>query len=360
MAGEPLAARRGGLRERLADVGGSALLVVHPPNIRYLTGFQGGGALLLAADGPDTLFIVRMNESQARVEVGEDVAVAIAAERPLETTREHLAGHEGVVVFEQDRLSVAQYQAWESAGGPPLEGVSGWVEGLRTVKSIPEREAIARAAGIAVDAFEAVLPEIRPGVTELHLASRLEHELRQRGSERFPFDTIVQFGERAALPHAEPGGRALARGEVALFDFGAVVDGYCSDVSRTVACGSPDPRLSDAYRVVDRARYAAMDGLCGGIEGRRADALARDLIEEAGHGLAFTHSLGHGIGLEVHEDPRLWKGNASPVPVGAVVTLEPGIYIEGLGGVRIEDDFVVAAASARPLARTAPDELIVL
>ncbi|MGH7549218.1 MAG: M24 family metallopeptidase [Gemmatimonadota bacterium] len=356
----PLAARRAGLRERLASAGGSALLVVHPPNICYLSGFRGGGALLLTADGPDTLFVVPMNEAEARGEVGEDVAVAVATRRPLETAREHLAGNEGVVAFEKDRLSVAQHEAWESAGGSPLEGVSGWVEGLRVVKSTPERETIARAAGIAVDAFEAVLPEIRPGVTELQLAARLERELREQGSERFPFDTIVQFGERAALPHAEPGGRPLARGEVALFDFGAVVDGYVSDVSRTVSCGSPDPRLSEAYRVVDLARRAALDGLRGGIEARRADALARDVIEEGGYGPAFTHSLGHGIGLEVHEDPRLWKENGDPVPAGAVVTLEPGIYIQGLGGIRIEDDFVVGAAGARALARPAPDELVVL
>jgi Xaa-Pro aminopeptidase len=360
VAGEPLAARRAGLRGRLVDAGGSALLVLHSANIRYLTGFGGGGVLLLMADGSDILVVVRLNEAEARMAVGRGIALTVAAERPLETARECLAGHAGPVVFEKDRLSVAQYETWESAGGPRLEGVSGWVEALRAVKSTLERETIARAAELAVDAFDAVLDEIRPGVTELQLVTRLERELRERGSERFPFDTIVQFGERAALPHADPGARALARGEVVLFDFGAVVDGYVSDVSRTVACGAADHRLKEAYRVADLARRAAMDGLKAGIEGRGADGLAREVIEDAGFGPAFLHSLGHGIGLEVHEDPRLWRGNADPVPDCAVVTLEPGIYIEGLGGIRIEDDFVVGTAGARPLTRTAPDELLVL
>ncbi len=353
------AGRRVALRERLVAAGRSALLVVHPPNIRYLTGFRGGGALVVEADGSDTLVTVRMNESQAREEIDGGVELAIAKRRPLETAREHLGGRDGVV-FEEERLTVAGHREWEAAGGPPLEGVSGWVEQLRAVKSIPERDAIARAAEIAVDAFYAVLPEVRPGVTELQLAARVERELRERGCERFAFDTIVLFGERAALPHAEPGGRALATGEVALFDFGAVVAGYVSDVSRTVSCGPPDPRLERAYRIVGLARRAAVDGLKGGLEARNADALAREVIEEGGFGPAFIHSLGHGIGLEVHEDPRLWKENADPVPTGAVVTLEPGIYIKRLGGIRIEDDFVVEAERTRPLALPAPDDLVVL
>ncbi len=359
MAGEPLKARRASVRQRLADAGGSALLVLHSPNIRYLTGFGGGGVLLLMADGSDTLVVVRLNESEARMAVGQGITITVAAERPLDTTRELLAGHEGLVLFEKDRLSVAQYEKWES-GGPRLEGVSGWIEALRAVKSTLEQETIARAAELAVDAFDAVLDEVRPGVSELQLVTRLERELRERGTERFPFDTIVQFGERAALPHAEPGTRVLARGEVALFDFGAVVDGYVSDVSRTVACGSPDPRMKEAYRIVHLARRTAMEGLKSGIEGRGADGLAREVIEEGGFGPAFLHSLGHGIGLEVHEDPRLWRGNEDTIPDCAVVTLEPGIYIEGLGGIRIEDDFVVGTAGARPLARTAPDELLIL
>lgn len=355
------AERRAALRARLVEAGRSALLVLHPPNIRYLTGFRGGGALVVTADGADMLVTVRMNESQARSELeGETgLEIAIAERRPLETTRQKLAGRTGVA-FEENRLTVAAHREWAAQGGPELEGVSGWVEELRAVKTVGEREAIERAARMAVDAFEAALPAVRPGVTELELAALLERELRARGSERFPFDTIVLFGEHAALPHGEPGGRSLARGEVVLFDFGAVVDGYVSDVSRTVACGRPDPRLERAYRTVVHARRAARNGLRGGLEARRADALAREVVEENGFGPSFPHSLGHGIGLEVHEDPRLWKENADPVPPGAVVTLEPGIYIQGLGGIRIEDDYVVENERTRPLALPAPDELVVL
>lgn len=357
-AADPIG-RREALRRRLVDAGRTALLVVHPPNIRYLTGFRGGGALVVTADGPDTLVTVRMNESQARMEIDGGVELAIVERRPMELARQRLAGYADVL-FEKDRLAVGGLQKWEAAGGPPLEGVSGWVEELRVVKSTPERNAIARAAEMAVDAFDAVLPHVRPGVTELQLAARVELELRERGCERFAFDTIVLFAERSALPHGEPGARALTRGEVALFDFGAVVDGYVSDISRTVSCGPPDPRLERAYRVAGLARRAAMDGLRGGIEARRADALAREVVEEGGFGPGFIHSLGHGIGLEVHEDPGLRKENPDPVPTGAVVTLEPGIYIEDLAGIRIEDDFVVETDRTRPLATPAPDELVVL
>jgi Xaa-Pro aminopeptidase len=334
------------------------LLVTHTAGIRYLTGFGEGGALLLGADGRDTLVTVPMNEAQARADVDHGVEVVVDL-RPLEAARARLTGAD-TVLFEKERLSVAQLQQWERAGAPRLEGVSGWVTELRAVKSVAERETIARAAKIAVDAFDAVLPRIRPGVTELQVAARLEWELRERGCERFAFDTIVLFGERAALPHGEPGARRLRRGEVVLLDFGAVVDGYASDVSRTVACGTLDPRLEAAYGIVSAARKAAIETLHGGVEGRRVDAAAREVVAGAGYGPAFLHSLGHGIGLEVHEDPRLWKGNPDPVPTGAVVTLEPGIYIQGLGGIRIEDEFSVEAEGARSLAEPAPNELVVL
>ena len=353
------AGRRAVLGERLGDSGASALLVVHPPNIRYLTGFRGGGALVLTDDGQATLVTVPMNAVQALDEVDAEVEVALAGRTPLETARERLAG-QGLVAFEKDRLTVGELEAWESCDGPELTGVAGWVETLRAVKSEPERNAIAAAGEAGLEAWESILPGISPGVTELELTARLEAALRRCGAERFAFDTIVLFGPRAALPHGEPGRRPLARGEVVLFDFGAVVDGYVSDVSRTVACGPPDPRLADGYELVRRAQRVAIDGMREGRTGREIDALARGVIEEAGHGEAFVHSLGHGIGLEVHEGPRLWKGNDEPVPAGAVVTVEPGIYIPGLGGIRIEDDVAVGREGARALTRAAPDVLVVL
>lgn len=368
MAPPPLAAaavasapaeRRAAVGERLGRSGASALLVVHPPNIRYLTGFHEGGVLLLAADGAATLITVPMNGVQALDEVDAGVELALAEGQPLETARERLAGG-GPVAFEEDRVTVAQAEAWKAAGGPELTGVTGWIEPLRAVKSEAELRAIAAAGKAAVDAWEAVLPAVRPGATELELTARLETELRARGAERFAFDTIVLIGPRAALPHGEPGRRALARGEVVLFDFGAVVEGYVSDVSRTVACGSPDPRLADGYTVVRQAQRAAIEGLRAGRSGREVDALARRTIEDAGLGEAFVHSLGHGIGLEVHEGPRLWKGNDEPIPCGSVVTVEPGIYIPGLGGIRIEDDVAVGREGARALTGPAPEALVVL
>lgn len=353
------AGRRAALAPRLAEAGASALLVLHPPNIRYLTGFPGGGAFVLTADGAATLVTVPMNRVQALELVDPEVEVALADRQPLETARERLAGCR-TVAFEKERLTVAQLEAWKAAGGADLTGVAGWVESLRAVKTETEKGAIQAAGQAAVDAWESVLPAVRPGVTELELAARLEAELRARGAERFAFDTIVLFGPRAALPHGEPARRALAPGEVVLFDFGAVVDGYVSDVSRTVACGRPDPRLAEGYEVVRRAQRAAIEGLRAGRTGREVDALARQVIEDAGHGEAFVHSLGHGIGLEVHEGPRLWKGNDESIPTGAVVTVEPGIYITGLGGIRIEDDVAVGREGAHALTGAAPDALVVL
>lgn len=353
------AGRRAALGERLGPSGVSALLVVHPPNIRYLTGFHGGGALVLTDDGAATLVTVPMNGVQALDEVDAEVEVALAEEQPLATVRERLAGR-GPLAFEKDRLTVAQLEAWQTAGGPDLTGVAGWVEALRAVKTEAERNRIAAAGEAAVDAWESVLPAVRPGVTELELTARLEAELRARGAERFAFDTIVLFGPRAALPHGEPGRRPLVQGEVVLFDFGAVVEGYVSDVSRTVACGHPDPRLTEGYDVVRRAQRAGIEGLREGRTGREIDALARVVVEESGHGEHFVHSLGHGIGLEVHEGPRLWKGNEEPIPAGAVVTVEPGIYIPGLGGIRIEDDVAVGREGARALTGPTPDALVVL
>ncbi|HSR16056.1 MAG TPA: M24 family metallopeptidase, partial [Gemmatimonadales bacterium] len=218
-------------------------------------------------------------------------------------------------------------------------------------------EAIGAAAALALEAFEEVVGTICPGQTELEIAARLEGALRVRGSEWHPFQTIVASGERSAHPHARSSGRAVAAGEVLLMDFGAQLDGYCSDLTRTVVVGRADERQRAAYAAVREAQRAAVAGLRAGITGRDADALARTRLAEAGFGEAFRHSLGHGLGLEVHEDPRLSPTATASLPAGAVVTVEPGVYFDGWGGIRLEDDLLLGPDGARLLSPGAPELL---
>jgi Xaa-Pro aminopeptidase len=223
------------------------------------------------------------------------------------------------------------------------------VERLRERKSPEEVALIRAAAGVAERALERTLAQVKPGLTEFAVAGALEHALREEGSEGFPFETIVASGPRSALPHARAGDRALERGDFLLIDFGAVVGGYCSDITRTVVLGRADARQREVHDVVREANAAACLGVRAGMRGRDADAVARDYIDGRGFSEAFGHSLGHGVGLEVHEAPRLARGAETALPEGAVVTIEPGVYLPGWGGVRIEDDVHLAAGGAELL-----------
>ncbi|MFM8602480.1 MAG: M24 family metallopeptidase, partial [Gemmatimonadota bacterium] len=233
------------------------------------------------------------------------------------------------------------------------------VEALREVKDAEELARIRTAVAIAETALERTLPTIRVGQTELEVAGRLEFELRRAGSEGFSFECIVAAGDRSALPHARPTSRPIRAGEFLLIDFGAVHAGYCSDLTRTVVMGPPSDRQRAIHDLVQEALGSASAGVRAGMRGRDADAIARDYIARGGYGEAFGHSLGHGIGLEVHEAPRLSSMADAPLPVGAVVTIEPGIYLEGWGGVRIEDNVVLHPDGPEVLSRF-PRELVSL
>ena len=204
---------------------------------------------------------------------------------------------------------------------------------------------------MAVTALARTLEQVRPGQSELEVAGVLEHALRDAGSEDFPFPSIVASGPRSALPHARSSPRCLEPGDFLLLDFGAVADGYCADVTRTVVVGRASAEQREFYDVVRVANERAAGTIRAGMTGRDADAVARDYIESLGQGALFGHSLGHGLGLEVHEAPRLARGAEAVLPTDAVVTVEPGIYRPGWGGVRIEDDVHLAAAGPRILTR---------
>ncbi|HXY18828.1 MAG TPA: aminopeptidase P family protein [Gemmatimonadales bacterium] len=357
-------ARIDALLARLDDEGLDALVVSHPANIRYLTGFSGSAGLLLACR-QGVLFITDFRyDAQSRAEIGALARIVIDGtgswERLLKLLPEyplvHSVGYEGqvVTVHEAERLSCEGAAAWR------FQPTSDVVEGLRIAKAPEEVEAVRAAGAVATAALAEATAAVRPGQTELEIAALLESALRRHGSEDHPFPTIVASGPRSALPHARTTGRRAERGELLLLDFGAVVDGYASDVTRTFVVGAaPTARQSEVFAVVRQAQEAALAGLRAGLTGRAADALARDVIDGAGHGSAFGHSLGHGLGLEVHEAPRLARTAEQALPEGAVVTVEPGVYYSDWGGVRIEDDVVLGEAGATLLTQF-PRDLLVL
>lgn len=330
-----------------------ALAISSLPNIRYLTGFSGSSALVLVTAGAVEFLSDFRYREQAQTEVGDLARIGIEPGGLWVRLRKLLADHPSVraVGYEAHVLTAADAaRLADPEGSCRFVPVSEVVEPLRAVKDAAEVEAIRQAGLVATSALEAALATVRAGQTELEIAGALESALRRSGSEGFPFPTIVASGSRSALPHARTSRRVVAPGDWLLLDFGAVVDGYCSDVTRTFVVGAPPTEEQAAiHGLVERAQRAALDGLRAGLTGRQGDALARDVIVAAGRGEAFGHSLGHGVGLEVHEAPRLAATVEEVLPASAVVTVEPGVYLEGWGGVRIEDDVVLEPGGARLL-----------
>jgi Xaa-Pro aminopeptidase len=354
--------RRARLAERLSALDLDALIVTRAPNVRYLTGFTGSnGQVVVARDGSAAFLTDGRYTEQARHEVpGVPVTEyregfpqpLVDACRTLGATR---------VGFERRGLT---FGAWERmtelAGGLELAPAEEEVERLRRVKDAEEVSLIARAQGFADDAFEKVVLNggLREGVTERALARELEDAMLDAGADDRAFASIVAFGEHAAEPHHDPTDRRLGSGDVVKLDFGALADGYHSDMTRTVAFGEPDPRLREIRDLVAAAQRAGVEAVRPGASAAEVDAAARAVIGEAGHAQAFPHGLGHGVGLEIHEDPFLRWDVGEELAMGTVVTIEPGVYIPGLGGVRIEDMVEVTADGGREIPRSTK-ELIV-
>ena len=360
-----MADRRPARLQRLADALTAAhldgLLLTSLPNIRYLTGFSGSSALLFVTSRSEALLITDFRyQTQVATEVGDFARVIVEPSSLWTGLWQQLGAYAHVKVagFESSHLLHRDFQRLLEAGAryqwrPTLE----LVETLRERKDADEVACIVEAAAIATNALGRTLEQVKAGMTELAVAGLLERTLRDGGSEAFPFETIVASGPRAALPHARASGRAIERGDILLIDFGAQYGGYCADVTRTVVVGRADDEQKEVYDVVRRANEAAVAGVRAGMRGRDADALARDYIEARGLGEFFGHSLGHGLGLEVHESPRLAKTADAPLPMGAVVTVEPGVYRAGWGGVRVEDDVHLGADGATLLTHFTHDLL---
>jgi len=328
------------------------LLVTSLANIRYLTGFSGSSALLFVSARDAVLITDFRYQTQIAEEVGDLARISIEPQSLWVGLWHQLAqlSYVEVIGFESGHLLHRDFQRLLEHGGrwqwrPTVD----LVETLRERKDAGELALIEVANGIATRALERTLPQVKVGMTELQVAGALEKALRDEGSEGFPFPSIVASGPRSALPHARSSERAIEDGDFLLLDFGAEHHGYCSDVTRTAVVGRASDEQRAIHDVVRTANAQAARGVRAGMTGRDADAIARDYIEQRGYGELFGHSLGHGLGLEVHEAPRLARTAEGALAEGAVVTIEPGIYRPGWGGVRIEDDVFLGPDGPRIL-----------
>ncbi len=357
------------LRERMAAVALDGLLVgapvedtfhTHSANRRYLSGFNGStGWLLFTADAAFIAVDFRYWEQAERESPGFTL---FRANNSLEKWLGELLNEANLngkrVGFEPAGVTVAAYQAMKKAidglpadERPKLLAAPPIVEEMRAIKEPEEIDLLQRAVDVGDAAFEAVRRRIEPGWTEKQVAWEIEKEARRLGAEGMSFETIVAAGAWGAMPHAQPRQRPIEAGEPVVIDMGVRVAGYCSDLTRTIVAGEPDRKFGQIYDIVLTAQLTAEELVRSGISGEEAHLLAHNVIAEAGYGDNFGHGLGHGVGLLVHEAPRLARASKDELKDGMVVTIEPGIYIPGWGGVRIEDMVVIQDGEARVMSR---------
>ncbi|WP_423924242.1 M24 family metallopeptidase [Candidatus Palauibacter sp.] len=346
-------------RLRLAATAGAAghgsVLVTARSSVRYLSGFTGSaGVLWVPVEGAPTLVTDSRYEEQVRLEVEDSVPAHITRGGWIRGVADVAAGARGPTSFEAESLTVAEYEALrEGLPGMAFVSCRDLVRELRQVKDEEELRAIERAVAVAESAFDRLLAAIdwSAAPSERRVATALEAELRRGGSGPLPFDPIVAAGERSALPHATPSERRIEAGDLLLLDFGARVDGYCSDMTRTCVRGVPEPWQVTIHERVLEAQARARETIRAGASCRAVDAAARDALARHDLDDRFGHSTGHGIGLDIHEGPSLSARSDETLRAGNVVTVEPGVYLPGRGGVRIEDDVLVEASGARTLTR---------
>jgi Xaa-Pro aminopeptidase len=351
-----VAGRLGRLRERLADTGCDALLVTHMTNVRYLTGFTGSAGLLVVAPDDELLVTDGRYAEQAPDQLAA-AGVAARIEVAGEGQREIVAGAlDGVasVGLEAEHVSWAAADRYRSEWFPDREvtATSGMVEALRRVKDEGEVARIGRASAIADAALAEVRPRLEDGLTEQEFGFELDAAIRRLGASGNSFETIVASGPNGSRPHHRPSGRRIERGDLVVLDFGALVDGYCSDMTRTVMVGEPTETQRRMLEVVLASQAAGVAAVRAGVEAKAVDGACREVIAAAGWGDAFSHGTGHGVGLDIHEAPRVAATSGDTLAAGHIVTVEPGVYLPGHGGVRIEDTVVVTDHGCVPLTLT--------
>lgn len=336
-----------------------ALLISGDSNVRYLSGFTGSnGLLLLLKDGETVFFTDPRYEIQSAEEVsGKRVIVRKGGLMPAaaDLIRKKKLKR---VAFEKAHLTYEQYQFLDDQSGDArLVGAGTLIEQQRMVKTPEELELIRQSVKTNSAAFDHVTRRLKPGATEGDIAAELEFQMRKLGAEKPAFDTIVAAGERTALPHANPTSRKWGKDELLLIDMGAFRNGYASDMTRMLHTGAVPARTRQMYQAVLEAQLAAIDVVREGVTAARVDRAARNVLEAYGLDKAFTHSTGHGLGLEIHEPPRLGKRDKTRLKAGMAITIEPGAYIRNFGGIRIEDTIVVTRNGCEVLTET-PKELI--
>ncbi|MBC6314604.1 M24 family metallopeptidase [Listeria grandensis] len=336
-----------------------AILVTSDYNRRYVADFTGTTGMALIT--PKKAFFItdfRYTEQAAKQALGYEIR---QNKGPIFETVEGIISELGIKVlsFEEAYVTVAEHKLMQSYFSAKLEPFSDLLEAMRKVKTASELSAIKTACEIADAAFKHILTFIKPGLTELEVSNELEFFMRRNGASGSSFDTIVASGLRSALPHGVASDKIIEVGDFVTMDYGCYYNGYCSDMTRTIAIGEPSPKLKEIYAVTLEAQLKVIEALKPGMTGIEADAIARDHIASKGYGEAFGHSLGHGIGLEIHEGPNLSIKSPNVLVPGNVVTDEPGIYLPGIGGVRIEDDILITEAGNEVLTHSSK-ELIIL
>jgi Xaa-Pro aminopeptidase len=350
--------RRVALAARFDELGVDAFFVSRLENVRYVTGFTGSNGQVLVGRAGAVFFTDGRYTEQSRREVPDVERLTCPDGYRADLARRC----DGIarLGFESHAVSVADHERLDDAlRGVELVPTEGGVERLRETKDGEELELLRAAQRTTDAAFDRLMDVLAVGLTERSVAVELERLLREEGADEMAFDPIVAFGENAAEPHHAPGHRMLEEGDVIKLDMGATAGGYHADMTRTVSFGSPPAELRKIHDVVRQAQEAGIDAVRAGVTGVAVDAAARSVIEDAGYGERFVHGLGHGVGLEIHEGPWLGRDKTNELPAGAVVTVEPGVYVPGLGGVRIEDMVEVTDQGARVLG-TSTRELIEL
>ncbi|HVP00128.1 MAG TPA: Xaa-Pro peptidase family protein [Bryobacteraceae bacterium] len=352
--------RRHALSARLAGLKVDGFLISSPANLRYLTGYAGSNGLLLLTAGDAHFFtdpryaITAAQEISCKVHV-ETKALLVGAATLIKRKRLKKIG------FESSWLRYEEYGKLkdELGLGAGLHPIGKVIEEQRMVKSAAELDLIRRSVITNSQAFAKTIRRVKPGVREVEIAAELDYQMRALGAEKAAFETIVAAGERSALPHAQPTTHRLGENELLLIDMGASQDGYASDMTRVAHAGTPPKRILKMYRAVLEAQLAAINAVRAGVTTGSVDAAARNVLKLYGLDRAFVHSTGHGLGLEIHEPPRIARKDKTELQAGMAITIEPGAYIEGLGGIRIEDTVLVTERGCEILTPT-PKELLVI
>lgn len=354
---QPYAKRRREVVRELHRCELDCLLVSHPANWYYLTGFTGeSGILILTADSSTLVTDGRFTAQAKEESPGIGVQLQKGA---LHAFAGQWLRHRGIrrVGYDPAQWTVTNWRELRKASGAQCREIeaAGLVEHLRMRKDAQELAVMRKAARLAGEVLEGVLSLLRPGVRESEIGAEIEYQMKKRGASGVSFETIVASGKRAALPHARPTSKQLRKNELVVLDLGAILGHYCSDITRTVYVGRASKRIREWYRAVQEANHAAVAAVKPGIACEAVDAAARDVLKKNGLDTFFVHSTGHGLGLEVHEAPRIARGQSIRLEAGNVITIEPGVYVEGVGGIRIEDDVAVRFHGSEVLTRVRRD-----